>query len=409
MIHKSLISATLFLPAVCGQAQSDTLVSELVEKAVASSPRVASRRLQVQEAVSIAEAFGRPQNLQLEAAPGVGFTNSNFLLGQPLDLFGQRAARARRARAEANIARARLRQTEFAVAAEMLAAYAKFLAATENASNAEADMKVAAATLEAIRRRIEIGEAPALQQTRAEIELRRSEQALAIARSDLEEAVATVNSALGRPSDAGIPQAKWIRAGDVVELMEGAVSRVPDVLAAIASIEAAKAAEAEAARRGQPAVFAGLAADIWSTDRYPTERGSVGLQISISMPLADWGENRLARRAAESARKAEEASLKDAERRAALEVQASASRLQAAKQVAESYEQGIVPKAVTMLQAMQSGLESGLSSFLETLEAQRTLAQLRREASDALLQLRLAEVRFFVATAHIPGFEEVKP
>ena len=62
-----------------------------------------------------------------------------------------------------------------------------------------------------------------------------------------------------------------------------------------------------------------------------------------------------------------------------------------------------------MLSAMQSGFESGLTGFLDVLEAQRSLEGLRSEASSAQLRLHLALVRMAAATAHIPGLEVPQP
>ena len=389
-------------------AQNEPTLADLVARAMAVNPTVAARQYQVQEAESMAKSLGSAKNPELELSPGVGFTNSNFVLGQSFDFSGTRAARAKRARAETQLARANLRESQLSLGAELLTAYANLLAARRNEANALSGLEVAQATVAAIRKRIEIGEAPAVQLTRAEVELNRAEQALTLAKSELWTSVSTVNSLLGNASTSEVPSVPWSPAADAQALAQGVQARRPDALVALAHVDVAKAAELEARRQGLPAVFAGITADTWSLDRRPFQRDNVGLQIRLSMPLFDRGENRHAVRSAEAAIKGREAELKDVERRIALDVDAATRHVTAAREVANSYEAGIVPKAEHMVKAMQAGLESGLTSFLEVLEAQRTLSQLRREASEALRSLHLAEVRLRTVTAHMPGLENTK-
>lgn len=403
MTYRIPISFLIAALAAGGLAQ--TPPQDLVVQALANSQAVAARQLEVQEAEQIARSLGSPKNPELEVAPGIGFTNSNFVLGQSFDLSGQRAASAQRARAEVNVARAGLRRAQLLVTSETLTALASYQAAVTNEANARSGLEIAKATLDAIRKRIEVGEAPALQATRAEVEFNRAEQALVLARSDLATQRAALNSLLGKSPTDEIPALGWLPEPSLQALTPGASTQRPEALEALARIDAARASEVVAKRQGSPSFFAGIAADTWSMDRKTFQRDNVGLQIRLTMPLFDQGENRHAVRAAESARKAREAELKDVQRRIGLEIENATTQVAAAREVAKSYETGIVPKAEQMVKAMQNGLEAGLTNFLDVLEAQRTLAQLRREASEALRNVHLAEVRFLAAVGYMPGME----
>jgi cobalt-zinc-cadmium efflux system outer membrane protein len=260
-----------------------------------------------------------------------------------------------------------------------------------------------------MKKRTEIGEAPAVHLTRAEIELTRAEQAHTLARSDLTAARTTVNSYLGISSSSEVPLAAWSLVPDLTSDPQDALMRRPEALEAMANIEAAKAGELAARRAGLPSLFAGVATDTWSLDRKPFQRDNVGFQLLLTMPLFDNGENRFALRSAGALVRSREAEMKDTERRIVLEVETASSQFHAAREVAKNYETGVVPKAEQMVRAMQSGLESGTVSFLEVLEAQRTLSQLRRESSDSTRYLQLAEVRLLAAMALIPGLETPQP
>lgn len=404
MSPRITISSTVAALAAGGLAQVQP-ASNLIEQALASSQIIAARTLQVREAEQMARSAGFPKNPELELSPGLGFTNSNFLLGQSFDLSGQRAAAARRARAEVGVAQALLRKAQLAVASEALEALANFQAALANEANARLSFDVANATLTAIRKRIEIGEAPALQATRAEVELQRTEHALIIAQSEVAVQRATLNSLLGKPSDSETPEFAWPGEINLQLLSSRASTQRPETVEGLARIKAAFAAELEARRRVLPTVFAGIAADTWSVDRRPFQSDNLGIQLRLSMPLFDHGENRYILRAFESARKTREAELNEARRRIGLEVETALAQLEAARAVAKSFETGIVPKAELMVQSLQRGMESGIASFLDVLEAQRTLAQLRREATDASRIVQLAEVRFLAAVGSMPGLE----
>ncbi len=409
MTHKTITICSILLFATSVRAQTEPSVAGLVAQALAANSTVAARQLQVKQAEAMAKSFASPKNLELEIAPGVGFTNSNFALGQSFDLSRTRAAQAQRARADVQVATTNLRRAELAVGAEFLSAYVNHFAAVRNENNALSGVEVARATVEGIKKRIEIGEAPAVQLIRADIELNRAEQALTLAQSELRTSRSSVNSLLARPSTTDLPFNVWAAVSDVAELSKDALSRRPEALEAIAQIEIAKAREAEARRSSLPSLFAGIAADTWSLDRSPFQSDRIGYQIRLTMPMFDSGENRHTIRAMEAARKARDLELKDTERQILLDIETAQNNLNAAREVEKNYEMGIVPKAEQMVKVMQAGLESGLTSFLEVLEAQKTLSQLRREASDATRNLQLAEVRYFTAVANMPGLEPKKP
>ncbi|MEQ1933030.1 MAG: TolC family protein, partial [Fimbriimonadaceae bacterium] len=199
--------------APAASPQPEPTLAQLVAQAVSASPTVAARQLQINEADAMAKSMGSPKNPELEIAPGVGFTNSNFVVGQSFDLSGTRAARAQKARAETNVARANLRRAQLSVAAEFLTAFSAFLASRRNTENAKAGLLDARATVDAIRKRIEIGEAPAVQLTRAEIELSRAEQTFLLAKNDLLTSTATLNSLLAQPTLTVVSMAAWISVG----------------------------------------------------------------------------------------------------------------------------------------------------------------------------------------------------
>lgn len=407
MTYRFIVLNVLIQLAAHVRAQTESSVADLVARALVASPAVAAHKLSLQEAEATARSLASAKAIELEVSPGVGFTNSNFVVGQTFDTSGSRGARARRARAEAKAVAAGLRRTQIAVASEVLEAYAQYLAAAQAEQGAAASLNIARATTAAIAQRVEVGEAPALQLTRSEIELTRAEQAVHLAAGDRAAKASRVNSLLGLPLESEVPIVPWGAFDTDVDPVS-VIARSPDHQEALANIEAAGAAEAEVRSQRLPSVYAGVAADVWSLDRRPFQRENLGLQLRISMPLFDWGETRHAARAANAAIRAKEAQLRESERLTLLDLAAAVRLLEAARKAAAGYEVGLLPKAERMVEAMQAGLKAGLSNFLDVLEAQRTLSLLRREQADALLNVHLAEVRLYAAAAHVPGLENKK-
>ncbi len=79
--------------------------------------------------------------------------------------------------------------------------------------------------------------------------------------------------------------------------------------------------------------------------------------------------------------------------------------LQAAESIFAAYRADALPKAEALLSAMREGYKAGLVTLVEVIEAQQTLADLRRERAEALLALREAELALLAATLALPGVE----
>lgn len=381
-------------------AQTPVSASELVQRVLARSPRVASARASLLQSQSLQRSAGAPANLQFELAPGVGFTNSNALLTQEFDVFGVRAASAHVGRAKSSAAEAEVRIVTNAVAFETLTAVAALLSAKDSRVNLQSLAEAAAALTEVVRKRVEIGEAAQVHLTRVELEQIRIEQLLADAQAQVLDAHLALGSLTGEPvRSSAVPEVSWVEVGAT------SLPQAPAVALAQAELRVAEA-ELEAARKlGRPRLSAGVAADIWSVDRSMVRGNNFGLQLSFAAPLFDRGENRHAVKAAEAARERQRIHFLDAERSALAEIERARALLMAAKQIRRTYEKIALPKAESMTVAIRKGYESGLVTLLEVLESQQTYRQLLREKIAADQAVRLAELRVMKATGNFPGME----
>jgi outer membrane protein TolC len=338
----------------------------------------------------------------LELGPGVGFTNGTSLLSQEFDLFGKRRSEADAAKAEVIVFEGRVQAVKFDVGAFALRRVSEFLLASDSLASAEEYLRSSTAILKAVRKRIEIDEAPKIHATRAEVEVLRAEQLVAENKAQLSATNAEICSMLGHPSDAALTITEWVAP---TPPDSRARQLVPTQLIAKAELDAAKSQVRAAQTLGKPNVSAGISTDFWSLDRPETRNKSIGLQFMFRAPLGDRGENRFTVKAAESNVSHFEELLKEANLAAELERDIAWKALASTRMVCTMFETGILPKTDQMLISMQSGYEIGLVSLLEVLESQQTLQKLKRENAEAIHKRRLAEVRYLKATAYLPGLE----
>jgi cobalt-zinc-cadmium efflux system outer membrane protein len=402
-------------PAPAQAAERASLSSaEAVRQALEQSPVAAAARSRLEATAAGLRGARAPYPLQGELAPGVGFTNGNALLSQRLDLAGRRSAETRLATGERAAAAAELDQVRLQVAADALAAYFDLARAQAVEAAAAESAGLARQIRDAVRRRVEIGEAPAVQATRAEIELARAEQELARAGGDVRARRATLNLLLGRSPEAPVMLTDALAApaapAEPSALVEQARRQRPELAQALARVEARRGAVDVARAQGRPDLLAELASDIWSLDRDPSRSSrNFGFQARLSFPLFNRGRLRAEVERARAGVREEEARLEAARRNLTVEVERAAAELSASREVALNYQQTILPRSQELLQATRAGFETGLSSFLEVLEAQRVARQTQTEYQSALFDAVRARIALDRALGAVPGLGLAAP
>jgi outer membrane protein, heavy metal efflux system len=380
---------------------------EAVRLALERDPAVTAAQSRLEAAAAGVRGARAPFNLQGEVAPGVGFTNGNALLSQQLDIGGRRSAAARAATGLRSAAQAELDLARLQAAAGARTAYFDLVRARAGEEAAAAAAALARQIRDAVRQRAQIGEAPQVQVTRADIEVARAEQEVARAQGEVRGRLAALNLLLGRPADASLTPADMLALPDMpvgpVELVEQAQRQRPELAVARALIEARRGEVAVARAEGRPELFAEVASDIWSLDRDPFNSRNLGFQARVSFPLFDRGRLRAGVDRAEAGIREQEAELATATRNIVIEVQQAAAELAAAREATQSYQMTILPRSQELLQATRAGFETGLSSFLEVLEAQRVARLTQTEYLTALFQATRARIALDRALGAVPG------
>jgi cobalt-zinc-cadmium efflux system outer membrane protein len=386
----------------------DALTAEdAVRLSLERNPAVQAAQARLEAAVAGARGAGAPFNPQAELAPGVGFTNGNALLSQQIDIGGRRSAQSRTAAGLRSAAEAELALARLQAAAGARAAYFDLVRARAvEAAAAEASL-LARQIRDAVRRRVEIGEAPQVQATRADIEVARVEQDVARARGEAQGRLAVLNLLLGRSADAAISASEALAAPDAPAetsaLVEQALRSRPELAAGRGMIEARRGEVAVARTQRRPELFAELASDVWSVDRDPLNSRNIGLQARLAFPLFDRGRLRAEVDRARAGVREQEAELASTARALEIEIRRAAAELTAARSVALGYQTAILPRTQELLRATRSGFENGLTSFLEVLEAQRLARQTQTEYLNALFEATRARIALDRALGALPG------
>lgn len=334
----------------------------------------------------------------IELAPGAGFTNSNAILSQEFDLFGRRSAAIMLANANLKAAELQLQEAKADVSLEVLTTLAKFIAAQEEFEGALAALESAKALLSAVSKQNEIGEAPQIHRTRAELDVLRATQNFTRAESSRRASQSAFNSALG--AELNLREIHW-----PILNLGSAPANSFDLLSAQQELAAAEAQTRVTNADFAPTFSVGVASDIWSLDRNQFRSDNFGFQLSFKMPLFASGQRSSAWKASNLEVTAAQSRIDEAKRKANLRLVSATEAYTTAKSVAVSYEGDVLPKAEAMLIAMREGYMTGLITLLEVLEAQQTVMTLRQEQVQATLNLRLAEVEMWNAQLILPGVE----
>lgn len=412
-------------------SEPEVALEELIRLALQNNPQLPIARENLEAArqrVSAARANAGPS---LQIVPGLGnreARDEEIILSQPLDLFGKRRARAGVFAAEAHRAEAESILAERALVVAVKNAAADLFAAQEAESLGQVQVEVAQLFRDAAARRAQLGDVPPVQVQRAEIESLRVQNELTMAQAERLARRAGLNQLVGqapetplrvalpladsftnllraRPDAAAIASPKpLLGASSQVgsglvglrsQLLPGTLTR-PDIVGAEATLEARRAQMGVLRRQRLPEI------ELQARRNALTGSGSTALRAVIVVPLFDFGSNKHERRAFEAEARAQQSTITLLRSQAAMQVEQALLRLQQQRHTVERYRTGIVPLTLDLLRKTQIGYAQGASTYLEVLDAQRTLRAVQTEYLQALVGTRTGEAQLESALGATP-------
>jgi cobalt-zinc-cadmium efflux system outer membrane protein len=308
---------------------------------------------------------------------------TTLLLSQPIELGGKRAPRVAAAERARDQAASALLARRSELRASTIVRFFDVLAAQERVRLAQDSVALAQAATRAAVNRVAAGKVAPLEETRSrvaeagiQVELRQAEGALRSARRQL--------AALW-----GNPEPRFTRA-------EGAIDQLPPAAPAqelesrLAAAPALRQARLEVERRQAlsrleqarrvPDITVSLGAKRVAADEATggnSGRNQVVVGVSVPLPIFDTNRGNVAEALSREEKARDD--LAAAELQLGADVAQAAERLRSARGTAEMLQHDALPGAEAAYKAASKGFELGKFGFLEALDAQRTLFQVRSQ------------------------------
>lgn len=369
--------------AALAQAGESLSLREILRYVEASNPELAAAvqvRAGAQAETITARAYPNPE-LEVGGGPwrsrlgGASGNVSSIGLSQPLELPAVREARAQVAEAGLASADAQGAAVRLAVGYQARTAFYEMLRRQEDERLALETVKLLSEIQDKVRVRVSVGEAPRFELVRAEAETLAAQNSATSARLRVEEA----RGVLRRLSGNALPPA-FSAAGALPALPEVPPVAVlsPQVLAAHPSLRAL-GSERERARSRL---------DQERAQRYPQPTLKLGetrdpevrqMMLGVSIPLPLW--NRREGQIAQAQAGIDLAAAQIEAQRAQLlrELDTAWARVSIAQRQIETFQAGLLRSAETALRVAEAAWRAGERSFLEVLDAQRTLRAVRSD------------------------------
>ena len=328
----------------------------------------------------VASAYPNPE-IELGAGPwrsragSAGGTASAFGIHQPIELPSVREARIGAADAGVRAAGAQVAAARLTIGFQARLAYLDLLRRQEDERLAAENARLLSDIQGRVLKRVEVGEAPRFELVRAESEALAAQNLLAAARLRVQEAKAAMRRLSGNrlPAsfEAGDPPPAVPPLPPLERLQEEVLAAHPTLLALGAEVERARRQLEQ--ERALAAPQPGLR---YQETRDPEMRNAT-LGVTLTVPLWNRREGQVGR--ARAAIDLAAAQLEQQRAQLLRELDSAGARLAIAQRQVSTFEAGLLRAAETALQVAEAAYRFGERSFLEVLDAQRTVRALRAD------------------------------
>lgn len=370
------LAAALCSPAPAW-AQTTLTLERALDQAISRNPAIAAAIKEVEAADGATRQAGVWRNPELNATVEDTRPESRtttFTVGIPLELGGKRSARVTAAERAAGVAAAELNQVRADVRSRIINAFFGVLVAQERAQLADSSVGIATRAADAVTKRVAAGKVSPVDETRARVDLAQTQLEAVEARSELQ----TARFALATQLGDGAPAFDAVQ-GDVIK-----PPARPDLAELVAQIEDAPALAAGRLEVERRKAVADVERSKGAPDLMLTLGGkrdaSIGrnqavIGLSIPLPLFDRNQGAIL----EASRRAEKADdeLRSARLRLLAELQDASNRLSVAHTSLQTLQSTVLPSAQQAYEAASKGFDAGKFGFLEVIDAQRALLQVR--------------------------------
>jgi cobalt-zinc-cadmium efflux system outer membrane protein len=346
-------------------------LAQAVEIALNQNPQV----LQATHQVASARANLSSQRAPLNPVFGyaglnntfgpINFSNpSNYSLSATIETSGRQGLRTKQARAQLQGTEADAVTTRYSIRQAAAAAYITLQVANSNLTNEQNAYETARRLSDLSDKQVSLGAAPETNAIRARIALTQEEQNLLQAVNNVNVARANLNIQLGRAPETPVD------AAEPLEFRPIAVS-LPDLQAQALRFRS-EIRSAEATRRALQATEGLQRSQYYPDVAVGTDLKAQQVLVGVAVPL-DLGSIRGAIRKAREDVHVQEAQELQVRQQVQLDVQSAYLALTLAQRTVQSFQDGILPRAQSLLQRIEQGYALGASTILDLIDAQETV------------------------------------
>lgn len=357
---------------------------QAIDVALSHNPDLAAAALEVGANEGIRQQAGtypNPEISYLQEDTQRATRTATLQLNQPIELGGKRGARLAAAERGYAIATEDLVARRQAVRATVTASYFDALAAQERVRVADEALELAERATRAAALRVKAGKVASIEETKARVAEAGVQVEANQARSEWRSAQAQLAALLGQGQPHAFVLDDRLDALPTVPTLEDLQRQVensPALRRARLEIERRMAlTELEKARR-----IPDLTVSLGVKREEALGRNQAVVGVSIPLPLFDRNQGNLLEALKREDKAREE--LKSAQLQVSADAFRARERLESARAEAASLAAHVLPGAQGAYEAAVKGFELGKFSFLEALDAQRTLLQARVQALRAM-------------------------
>jgi cobalt-zinc-cadmium efflux system outer membrane protein len=360
-------------------------LSQAVELALKHNPAVASGKLSADAAKQAIKGARALTNPEISVAPnliGAAGSDSAIFISQPLELNGIRKTRQNIAAFQATAASFDAVSIKQDLILRVKQAYWDIAKAQELIQLNQANLVYLETLRAAVQKQYDVGTVPGSQLIKTDVEHAKARQELSQAQLALTQAKTSLNSLMNRSMDhelTAIDRLTFVSTTiDREQLRNLAQTQRPE----IASVQAIKDASKLEARAIQIKNSPDIAVQA-RTETFDSNT-NCGIALVVSLPIFDWGSVKADKKQAEITTQSHEKRLESVENDISLDLEQAIIQVETSSQIVREYQGGILDKSDELAQMAQTGYEKGATSYLEVLEAQRTLRNIKTEYYTAL-------------------------
>lgn len=394
LILFTLAVACEFAPRV---SVAQLTLDSAVAMAVANNPSLQVAKQQIEAASGQSVQARLWSNLELEFSSeefpprGGGFGSAQNLLGvsQTVPFPGKKSLDARIGRRGVTAAEQEYRTREIELVRETKKAFYLTLSAERKGDVLSEIVELAQSLAEAAGKRVEAGDASDQERLRAEIELERATTELRAIQRELSEAQSQLATLMGQPRvPVGLLASELSdtsRVPDLAQTREQMLERHPIVQAMKAKRDRADLELRRARLEPMPDITFGFAGGRDNGE----SRSLLAFRLSLPFPLIDRSQGR--KREARALAQVAQFDLAGTEQQLIQELDVVAARLSAAADQVEAYRDRILPKAEDAFGLVRGGFDAGKFGFIDLVDTQRLVAEVRLNYYDKLYELNAAQ------------------